>query len=150
MKRENKKIIKNSDSINISNLSLPLSGNLYKKNHQRISYAKFFRLLFLSTTGLIILISIFSGIITLYSNQSRAETVSRDLIIFTLAKNIVLPESVTLETIIRVANSDQLRNQNDFYKNVNDGDYIIVYKDLSIIYDYYHNQIKNVLTRNHK
>jgi len=148
MKRENKKIIKNVNLIHTDNLSLPLSGNLYKKNNKRISCAKFFRLLFLSTTGFIILISLFSGIITLYSNQSRAETLSQDLILSTLAKNIVLPESFTLEKMIRVSNGDQLRDQNNFYKDVNDGDYIIVYKDMSIIYDYYHNQIKNVLTRN--
>jgi len=133
---------------NQNNLSLPLTGDLYKENKKRISFAKLTRLLFLSTASFIIVISIFPGVITLYSNTSKAETVSQDSIVAAISKNMILPESDSLIEVRRISDSDTLKTQNDFYKNAKDGDYIIVYQSISILYDYYHNTIKNVITKN--
>jgi hypothetical protein len=146
----NKKInsSKKFAAANQNNLPLPLTGDLYKENKRRISFAKLTRLLFLSTASFIIIISLFTGAITLYSNTSKAETVSQDSIVSALGKNMILPEDNTLIEVRRISDADNLKTQNDFYKNAKDGDYIIVYQSISILYDYYHNTIKNVVTKN--
>ncbi len=73
----------------------------------------------------------------------------RDMISTTLAKTVVVSESEILRrvathteipkeaptSIVRVKDAETLRTQHMFYKDIKEGDYIIVYPTRVIIYD---------------
>ncbi|MDQ5962305.1 MAG: hypothetical protein QG653_112 [Patescibacteria group bacterium] len=39
------------------------------------------------------------------------------------------------QAVVRVEDAEKLQKQNDFYSTVKEGDYIVVYQDVAIIYD---------------
>ncbi len=60
-------------------------------------------------------------------------------------KGVILIESTEAPTIARVEDPDALKKNNEvFYKNVQKGDYLVLYKDRAIIYRESNNQIINV------
>lgn len=73
----------------------------------------------------------------------------KDMISSTLAKTVVVSESEILRrvgthtsvpdiaptSIVRVKDAENLRAQHMFYKDIKEGDYIIMYQDRVIIYD---------------
>ena len=60
--------------------------------------------------------------------------VSQSEIVARVAKHTALPNENPYE-VVRVQDEEDLRKQNPFYKDVKEGNYIIVFKDLVIIYD---------------
>jgi hypothetical protein len=60
--------------------------------------------------------------------------VSQGEIISRVKKLTPLPEGVPSE-IVRVQDEEDLKKQNPFYKDVKEGDYILMYKDMAVIYD---------------
>jgi hypothetical protein len=54
-----------------------------------------------------------------------------------------LPQEAPYE-IVRVQDEEALRKQNLFYKDINEGDYILIYKNLAVIYDLRNNTIKGI------
>ena len=138
----NNKYIQN-DKIKKETTELPLSGNLFERNKRRISLFKLFRLIFIVSSSIFIIFILLYGIIK--SNKSKAESITQDTIISQLSKTINLPEN-NLISIMRVSDAKNLSNQNTLYKNVKNGDYIIAYKSMVLVYDFDSRFIKNIKT----
>jgi hypothetical protein len=68
---------------------------------------------------------------------SKSEIVSRVSIL------VALPNEEPYE-IVRVQDEADLQKQNPFYKDIQEGDYILVYKDMAVIYDLRNNVIKGI------
>lgn len=77
-----------------------------------------------------------------YINKTFANeiVISQGEIIARVAKLTDLPKEPPVE-IVRVQDGDDLRKQNVFYKDVKEGDYIIMYKNMAVIYDLRNNAI---------
>lgn len=60
--------------------------------------------------------------------------ISKSQIIDRVAKLTSLPAG-NPEAVVRVQDAENLKRQNSFYKDVESGDYIIMYKTLAVIYD---------------
>ncbi len=65
---------------------------------------------------------------------SKSEIVSR------VAKLVPVPEDPPYD-VVRVEDGVNLQRQNPFYKDVKEGDYILMYKDVAIVYDLRSNAI---------
>jgi hypothetical protein len=134
---------KTQQIIEQENEHLPLSGNLYEKNQRRISFSRSFKIMFLSlVSGLMVVIVIFGYI---NSARTKAESITQDNVISQLSKQIVLPNEIPT-TFLRVSDAKTLALQDEFYKNVQNGDYIIVYSSMALVYDFSNNRIENVKT----
>lgn len=66
--------------------------------------------------------------------------ISKSEIISRVAKLIALPNEEPRE-IVRVQDPEDLMKQNEFYKDVKEGDYILMYVDLAVIYNLRDNQV---------
>ena len=134
---------KTQQIIDRENEHLPLSGNLYEKNQRRISLSRSFKVMFLSiVSGLVVVIVIFGYI---NSTKTKAESVTQENVISQLSKQISLPSEAPV-TFLRVSDAKSLSLQDEFYKNVQNGDYIIVYSSMALVYDFSNNKIENVKT----
>lgn len=60
--------------------------------------------------------------------------ISKSQIVRRIATHMQLPDG-DVTTVVRVEDSENLKKQNSFYKDVEPGDYIVVYPTLAIIYD---------------
>lgn len=138
-KTEKIKIIKKE------NTELPLSGNLFERNRKRISTFKLLRLIFVFSSSFFIIFIILYSVVN--SNKSNAGSVTQDKIVSQLSKTINLPDD-GLISIMRVSDAKNLSNQDNLYKNVKNGDYIVVYKSMILIYDFDSRFIKNIRTIN--
>jgi hypothetical protein len=69
--------------------------------------------------------------------------VSQSEIIARIAKLTDLPHE-TPDDIVRVQNPEDLRKQNSFYENIKEGDYIVMYPKLAVIYDLRNNSIVGI------
>ena len=138
-----KKTEKQVKIIKKENTELPLSGNLFERNRKRISAFKLLRLIFVSSTSIFILFIILYGVIK--SNRTNAESITQDTVISQLSKTINLPEN-DLVSIMRVPDAKTLSNQDNLYKNVKNGDYIIVFKSMVLVYDFDSRFIKDIKT----
>lgn len=139
---------KTEKQINIikkENIELPLSGNLFERNRKRISTFKLLRLIFVSSFSVFIVFVVLYGVIK--SNRTNAESVTQDIVISQLSKTINIPEA-GLVSVMRVSDAKSLSIQDNLYKNIKNGDYIIVYKSMILIYDFDSRFIKNIKTIN--
>jgi hypothetical protein len=127
------------------NTELPLSGNLFERNRKRISAFKLLRLIFVSSASVFILFIVLYGVIK--SNKSNAESITQDTVISQLSKNINLPEGGPI-SVMRVSDAKSLSNQEDLYKNIKNGDYIIIFKSMVLVYDFDSRFIKDIKTIN--
>ena len=66
--------------------------------------------------------------------------VSQSEIVARVGKLTSLPQETPYE-IVRVQDEEDLRKQNPFYKDVKEGDYILMYNNLAVIYDLRNNTI---------
>lgn len=135
-KRQIEKIDKNS--------KLPFTGNLYKKNKNRISFFKFLKLGFISIAFLFIFSITFY--IVLLNNKTNAESLNQETVLKQLSKSIILPQE-EIEDFQRISNAKDLANQEEFYKDAKNGDYIIVYHSMALIYNFDEKLIKNIKTK---
>lgn len=69
--------------------------------------------------------------------------VSQSEIVARVGKLTSLPNEDPYE-IVRVQDEEDLRKQNPFYKDVREGQYILVYKNLAVIYDLRNNTIVGI------
>ncbi len=89
--------------------------------------------IFISTT----LYGVYQLIGKTFANEvviSKSEIVSR------VAKLTPLPTEPPYD-VVRVEDETDLKKQNEFYKDVKEGDYILMYKEMAIIYDLRSNSI---------
>lgn len=69
--------------------------------------------------------------------------VSQSEIVARVGKLMSLPTEDPYE-IVRVQDEEDLRKQNLFYKDIKEGDYILIYKNLAVIYDLRNNRIMGI------
>lgn len=74
------------------------------------------------------------------TNVAKDVIVSKSEIINRVGVLIELPKSIP-EAVVRVGDPTTLRKQNAFYDGVKEGDYILVYPQLAVIYDLRNNVI---------
>jgi hypothetical protein len=75
-------------------------------------------------------------------NEKNSEETEKVLV---AVKKVILIENTEAPTIARVEDPAALKKNNEvFYKNVEKGDYLVLYKDRAIIYRESNNQIINV------
>ena len=60
--------------------------------------------------------------------------VSKSEILTRVGKHTDLPSNEP-EAVVRVQDPNTLKKQNSFYENVKEGDYIIIYPKMAVIYD---------------
>lgn len=133
-KQNNKNNLNIEESIDFSNKK----RNFKKKiNFKKIKIISLFLVLLF-----IIVVSIFSFISI--SNKKNS-IITQDSILLDLKKYINLPETEPVN-FMRVSDAKTLSSQDKFYKNVNNGDYIIVYENMAIIYNFKAKRIINIKT----
>jgi hypothetical protein len=69
--------------------------------------------------------------------------VSQSEIVARVSKLTMLPVEAPYE-VVRVQDEEDLRKQNPFYKDIKEGDYILIYKDMAVIYDLRNNKILGI------
>jgi hypothetical protein len=69
--------------------------------------------------------------------------VSQSEIITRVSKLVTLPQNESPDAIVRVEDADILQKQSDFYRSsgVKEGDYILMYPSVAIIYDLRNNTV---------
>ncbi len=72
------------------------------------------------------------------------EKLSNSDVISRLGAHIILPKGDP-KKIIRISNIETLREQNSFYKGIEEGDFIIIYIKKAYIYDSRHDIIRDVI-----
>jgi hypothetical protein len=81
------------------------------------------------------------GVYNLVSKTFANEVViSKSEIVSRVSKLTPLPEGSPRD-VVRVEDENNLKKQNEFYKDVKEGDYVLMYKDMAIIYDLRNNSI---------
>jgi hypothetical protein len=69
--------------------------------------------------------------------------VSQSEIISRAGKLVPLPQTPPDE-VVRVQDEENLRLQNPFYHDIKEGDYILIYNNMAVIYDLRNNVVKGV------
>lgn len=65
---------------------------------------------------------------------SGGVVISQSEILFRVSKHTHLPSSEP-NAVVRVQDAETLKKENSFYENIKEGDYIIIYPELAVIYD---------------
>ena len=87
-----------------------------------------------SVIAIIVVLSLY-GIYAIFNKDlTNNVIVSESEIINRVSKHISLPNDKPI-SVIRVDDADTLRKQNDFYKDVKTGEYVLIYEKTIIIYD---------------
>lgn len=60
--------------------------------------------------------------------------VSKSEIVARVSKHVPLPAEAP-DAVVRVQDASVLKKQNDFYANVKEGDYVVMYTNIALIYD---------------
>lgn len=118
------------------------SSNLPKKNKKLFKF-KIVKTALISIFSIFILFSVIYGLAI--SNKTRAESITQDVVLNDLSKQIILPNETPVK-IIRIQEVKNLIKQDSFYKDAENGDYIIVFEKMAIIYNFDKKLIKNVKT----
>ena len=90
----------------------------------------------------VIIILVFIGFLV-YRGLSNSVVVSQSEIIRRVSKHVDLPNTDPL-SVVRVDNAENLRKQSYFYDNINEGDYIVAYRTIVVIYDLRNDKITRV------
>lgn len=112
------------------------SAKRYGKQTLRdLLLSKTFHGAFKVVVGLLISGSALYGAYAFIENSVANDiVVSKSEIISRVAKHVVLPEGEP-EAVVRVQEPETLKKQNNLYENVKEGDYIVIYPTLAIVYD---------------
>lgn len=106
-----------------------------KQTLRELLLSKTFHTAFKIVIGLMISSSaMYAGYAYMENTLANDVVVSKSEIIARIAKHTTLPNEEP-EAVVRVQDAETLKKQNDFYENVKEGDYIVVYPKLAVIYD---------------
>lgn len=94
----------------------------------------------LSLIGMITFSALYGAYALIGTNVAKDIIVSKSEIISRVGLLTDLPKA-NPEAVVRVEDPSTLRKQNPFYDSVKEGDYILIYKDLAVIYDLRNNVI---------
>ena len=97
--------------------------------------------------GFKVLIGLLIGTSALYGAYALIGTsvqkdiiVSQSEIIARIGKHVELPNSAP-DAVVRVQDPETLKKQAALYENVKEGDYIVVYPTMAVVYDLYNDRI---------
>ena len=96
----------------------------------------------ISTAGIVVAM-LYGSYLYIGKSFANEVVVSQSEIVSRVGKLTSLPAEDPYE-IVRVQDEDDLRKQNPFYKNIKEGQYILIYKNLAVIYDFRSNSIVGI------
>ena len=122
--------------------TLARSAKRYAKQTVRdILLSKLFHTAFKLTMGIVVFGSALYGAYALLGDTiSNDVVVSKSEIVARVAKLTGIPQTEP-DAVVRVQDADTLKKQNVFYADVKEGDYIVMYPTLAVIYDLRNNSI---------
>lgn len=94
-------------------------------------------------TAVIVVSLLYGSYLYIGKTFANEIVVSQSEIVARVSKLTVLPQENPYE-IVRVQDEEDLQKQNPFYKNVKEGNYILMYKNLAVIYDLRNNVIVGI------
>lgn len=83
---------------------------------------------------------LYMGYLYIGKNVANDIVVSKSEIVARVAALTSVPQE-NPEKVVRVQDPETLKSQNPFYDNVKEGDYIVMYPSLAVIYDLRNNTI---------
>lgn len=95
------------------------------------------------TTAIIVVSMLYGSYLYIGKTFANEVVVSQSEIVARVAKLTSLPAEEPYE-IVRVQDEEDLRKQNPFYKDVKEGQYILIYKNIAVIYDLRNNSIVGI------
>ncbi len=96
-----------------------------------------------AATSLVIISMLYGSYLYIGKTFANEVVISQSEIIARVGKLTLLPNEEPYE-IVRVQDELDLRKQNPFYKDVQEGDYILIYKNVAVIYDLRNNIILGI------
>lgn len=122
--------------------SLARSTKRYGKRTVRdILLSKLFHTTFKVFIGLLISSAAVYGTYAYFGNTIENDVVvSKSEIVARVSKLIGITNEVP-DAVVRVQDAETLKKQNEFYAEVKEGDYIVMYPKLAVIYDLRNNSI---------
>ncbi len=72
--------------------------------------------------------------VTYYNGENKNKTLSEKEIISRISTHMVMPKE-EISMMIKVKDSELLKKESAFYKDVQKGDYVVVYPSLALIYN---------------
>lgn len=135
-KNKSKKIVQSKSTKNKVVSKITRKTKRFGKQTLRdLLLSKTFHTAFKIVVGFMISASAMYGVYAYIGNTFANDVVvSKSEILIRVAKHIKLPTGEP-EAVVRVQDANTLKTQNDFYSNVKEGDYVIIYSNLAIIYD---------------
>ncbi len=137
------KNLKNKKNIVSDNLTNKIDSHI-KKSSNRFDFKK------IKVAILWIILFLFNMIFTFSFVRTKiasSTTVTQDSVLNQLKKNINLPETQPID-FKRISDAKALSSQALFYKDVKNGDYIIVYDYMALVYDFTNSKIISIKTKN--
>ena len=144
-----KKMVLKSDKP-ITTLTSPKKNPIFLKKAKKVSkiavkklllspyFQKITKVSAIMFFGCFALYGVYTFIGTSFANEvviSKSEIISR------VGKLTALPENEEPDDVVRVQDANALKKQNDFYKDAEEGDYVIIYKRMAVLYDLRNNTI---------
>ncbi len=93
-----------------------------------------------------ITVAIIATIITLSSRTAEWNGVSKDNLIENIRKHVDLPVG-NPEQVFRVQDATVIKKEGEFYKDAQDGDWVVIYNSIAVIYDGRKDIIRNVVSK---
>ena len=139
---ENKKI--NKEFIRPTKEFIDIDTIQENKNKNKASIFSILRYTFLSSVSVFILFITILGFVK--SSTFANEVVEEKDVLIRLSHIISLPENEKYTIEIITNEEDLKKNEDTFYYKVSNGDYLIKYQNLFILYDFQNNFLKSVKT----
>jgi hypothetical protein len=94
-------------------------------------------------TASVVVLMLYGSYLYIGKTFANEVVISQSEIVARVDKLVTLPKEEPYE-IVRVQDEEDLRKQNSFYKNIKEGDYILIYKNIAVIYDLRNNSIVGI------
>lgn len=95
------------------------------------------------SVAVIVIGTLYSSYLYIGKTFANEVVVSQSEIVSRVGKLTQLPQEVPDE-IVRVQDPEDLKKQNPFYRDIEEGDYILMYKSVAVIYNLRDNRIVGV------
>ena len=106
-----------------------------------ILLSKLFHTAFKVTASILIFSGVSYGLYSYFNRSLENDVVvSKSEIVDRVSKLTTVPKGAP-DAVVRVQDPEILKKQNEFYTNVKEGDYIIMYPKMAVIYDLRNNSI---------
>lgn len=96
-----------------------------------------------TSTAAVVVAMLYGSYLYIGKTFANEVIVSQSEIVARVGKLTSLPSEDPYE-IVRVQDEESLRKQNPFYQDVKEGDYILMYRNLAVIYDLRNNTIVGI------